>query len=115
MTGNTKWLLAAALAAILLPVAAQAQSPFYGYGGYGGWGQMGYGQGIYNGTNRVPPYFALHPPVYYSHEIIRRPMGVSPFAYPSWFSPAGSQAADMAAVPAAQPLMIENPYVKKAE
>jgi len=115
MTGKIKWLLAAIVAAAILPVAAQAQSPFYGYGGYGGWGQQGYGQGIYSGTNRVPPYFALHPPVYYSHEIIRRPMGASPFAYPSWYTPP-SYAGEMAAAqPAPQPMMIENPYVKKGE
>jgi|KBSSwiStaDraftv2_1062776.scaffolds.fasta_scaffold2077265_1 hypothetical protein len=112
MSGNRKWLVAAALAALFLPAAAHAQSPFYGYG-YGGWGQMGYGQGIYNGMNRVPPYFALHPPVYYSHDIIRRPMGNSPYAYPSWNSPAMGQADAAPAAPAPEPLMIENPYVKK--
>jgi len=92
MTGNFKWLLAAACAAILFPAAAQAQYPYGGYG-YGGWGQMNYGQGIYRGSNFVPPYFALHPPVYYSHEINRRPMGASPFAYPSWYAPPSQQAA----------------------
>jgi hypothetical protein len=112
MTGNIKWLLAAALAAILLPAAAQAQYPYGGFGAYGGWGQQGYGQGIYAGSNRVPPYFALHPPVYYSHEIIRRPMGASPFAYPSWYSaPSGQGAADPSYV-APQPLLVTNPYVK---
>jgi hypothetical protein len=116
MTGNIKWLLAAALAAILLPAAAQAQYPFggYGYGGYGGWGQMNYGQGYYVGSGRVPPYFALHPPVYYSHEIIRRPMGVSPFAYPSWYAPPSGQAAAAAAYQAPPPMLVENPFVKKA-
>ena len=111
MTGNIKWLLAAALAAILLPAAAQAQYP-YGGMGYGGWGQGNYGQGYYSGANRVPPYFALHPPVYYSHEIIRRPMGVSPFAYPSWYAPPTMPAAAAAPYQAPQPLMVENPYVK---
>ena len=95
MTGNIKWLLAAALAAILLPAAAQAQYPYggYGYGGYGGWGQRATDKGIYAGSGRVPPYFALHPPVYYSHEIVRRPMGASPFAYPSWYAAPSGQAA----------------------
>ena len=113
MTGNIKWLLPAALAAILLPAAAQAQYPFGGYG-YGGWGQMNYGQGYYVGSGRVPPYFALHPPVYYSHEVIRRPMGVSPFAYPSWYAPPSQQAAAAAAYQAPPPMLVENPYVKKA-
>jgi hypothetical protein len=111
MTGNIKWLLAAAFAAILLPAAAQAQYP-YGGMGYGGWGQSYYGQGMNQGINRVPPYFALHPPVYYSHETIRRPMGPSPFAYPGWYTPSAQRAAVVAAVPASPPFMIENPYVK---
>ena len=29
----------------------------------------------------VPPYFALHPPVYYSHPV-PRPYGYSPYSYP---------------------------------
>jgi hypothetical protein len=31
----------------------------------------------------VPPYFALHPPVYYSYPV-PRPYGYSPYAYPSY-------------------------------
>lgn len=114
MTGNIKWILIAAFAALLLPAAAQAQYPGggYGYGGYGGWGQMNYGQGYYVGSGRVPPYFALHPPVYYSHEIVRRPMGPSPFAYPSWYAPPSSRGGEVAGYQAPQPLLVENPYVK---
>ncbi len=111
MTGNIKWILAAAFAALLLPAAAQAQYP-YGGMGYGGWGQPNYGQGVYRGSNFVPPYFALHPPVYYSHEIIRRPMGASPFAYPSWYAPPSGQGVAAAAAAIPQPLMVTNPYVK---
>lgn len=111
MTGNTKWLLAAAFAAILLPAAAQAQYP-YGGMGYGGWGQANYGQGVYQGSNYRPPYFALHPPVYYSQEIIRRPMGASPFAYPSWYSPSPHHGMAAARQQAPQPMLVENPYVK---
>lgn len=108
MTGNIKWLFAAALAAILLPAAAQAQYPCGGYG-FGGWGQPNYGQGIYQGTSRIPPYFALHPPVYYSHEIVRRPMGMSPFAYPSWYMPPRRMMAESTVT---QPMLVVNPYVK---
>lgn len=53
----------------------------YGCGGYGGFcNQYGYD---YNraGFER-PPYFALFPPVYYNDQIVRRPMGISPFAVP---------------------------------
>ncbi len=112
MTGTIKLILIAAFAALLLPAAAQAQYPYGGNSGYGGWGQMNYGQGYYQGSNRVPPYFALHPPVYYSHEIVRRPMGPSPFAYPSWYAPSSSRAVAAAEYQAPQPLLVENPYVK---
>ncbi len=47
------------------------------YGGYGGWG---YGSsGLY--TQYSIPYFALHPPVYYSYPVPRT-YGYSPWAYP---------------------------------
>jgi hypothetical protein len=47
--------------------------PYYGYG---------YSGSLYGlGRVPVPPYFSLHPPVYYSHEIQRRPVGDSPYAY----------------------------------
>jgi len=113
MTGNIKWLLAAFLAATIFPAAAQAQYPYGGFG-YGGWGwQSGYGQGAFQGYPR-PPYFALYPPVYYSHEIIRRPVGPSPFAYPSWYTPSYRMAA-AAEQPAPKPLMVMNPFVKGKE
>ena len=62
---------------------------FYGGGVYSGLPFNGFGYGFgQNGTGLyglgyvpVPPYFALHPPVYYSHEIRRRPIGDSPYAY----------------------------------
>ncbi|MCA9121990.1 MAG: hypothetical protein H6822_26370 [Planctomycetaceae bacterium] len=47
--------------------------PYYGFGYSGSLYGLGYVP--------VPPYFALHPPVYYSHEIRRRPIGDSPYAY----------------------------------
>ena len=53
------------------------------------------------------PYFALHPPVYYSH-VVPRPYGYSPFAYPpSVMTPE--------VVVAAEPLTIINPHVPRAE
>ena len=109
MTGNIKWLLAAFLAATIFPAAAQAQYPYCGYGF--GW-QSGYGQGVFPGYGPRPPYFALYPPVYYSHQIVRRPMGPSPFAYPSWYTPSQPMAA---AHSAPQPLMVMNPFVKGKE
>ncbi len=43
----------------------------FGYGGFGGTHMQSY--------TPAPPYFALHPPVYYG-ERYTRPYGVSPFA-----------------------------------
>ena len=56
-----------------------------GFGaGYG----MGYGYGYFPGYGvpdcisvRTPPYFAIHPPVYYGTRYAR-PYGISPFAAP---------------------------------
>src|SRR5688500_14252264 len=53
-------------------------------GGCGPWGGMPYGNWGYpsNAINvPTPPYFSLHPPVYYSHAVPRT-YGYSPFAYP---------------------------------
>jgi hypothetical protein len=52
------------------------------------------------------PYFALHPPVYYSHPVPRT-YGYSPFAYGPWV-----MTPDAAHAP--QPLTIINPYVPDA-
>ena len=59
---------------VLAGGAAQAQSPCCGYGD--GWGNY---YGFY-GREHIP-YYALHPPVYYSVPIPRT-YGYSPFAYP---------------------------------
>jgi hypothetical protein len=48
-------------------------SPWAGYG-YGGYYRTGY-------SLDYPPYFAMHPPVYYSYPIPRT-YGDSPFPYP---------------------------------
>lgn len=48
--------------------------PWFGYGNNG---PAAYALG----NIPAPPYFALHPPVYYSHSIAR-PYGLSPFACP---------------------------------
>jgi hypothetical protein len=53
------------------------------------------------------PYFALHPPVYYSH-VVPRPYGYSPFAYlPNVLTPE--------VVPHIEPVTIMNPYVPRAK
>jgi hypothetical protein len=82
----------------------------YGGGLYGGglYGGGLYGGGLYGGWwpglywQEDPPYFALYPPVYYSHPI-PRPYGFSPYAYPP-----GTMTPEVIRV---QPLMVPNPFV----
>jgi hypothetical protein len=101
-------ILAAALLA--LPAVAQAQGPWCGYG----WGWVdGYGQGRVVTYNDNIPYFSAHPPVYYSLDIVRRPMGPSPFAYPGYYAPMTMEvevAAPMMMTKAMEPTMINNQY-----
>lgn len=66
--------------------------------GYGGWDVAE----LYRELYRNLPYFALHPPVYYS-EPVPRTYGYSPFAYPP-----GTMTPEI--VSEAQPVTINNPY-----
>ena len=64
----------------------------FGYNTLGGWG-AGVG-GLFgfelNGNENQIPFYALHPPVYYSYPIAR-PYGDTPFAYlPGWSAGAAS-------------------------
>jgi len=76
--------------AALIPSSAQAQwggSPLAFGGGFGPWGLYpGFGFAA-NPNVPTPPYFALHPPVYYG-ELQRRPYGLTPFA--AWPETTGS-------------------------
>jgi hypothetical protein len=77
-------------------VNAPAQAQYLdGYGFGAGLGFGGYGnQGLGNRANAYKlPYFAVHPPVYYSGDIVRRPYGVSPFAAPPGIMPVEMQVA----------------------
>jgi hypothetical protein len=84
----------------------------HGFGhGFGG-GAIGFGGGgdygwdvaeLYRELYNNLPYFALHPPVYYS-EPVPRTYGYSPFAYPP-----GTMTPDV--VGESQPVTINNPYV----
>lgn len=94
-------------------------SAFYGlaggFGGGGGWGGYGYGNGFGNffetpyATGRIPtpPYFSIHPPVYYSHAVPRT-YGHSPFAYPGFY-----RTPDVVVEPISQ--SIDNPYVEQTK
>jgi hypothetical protein len=94
-------------------------SAYYGLaGGFGGgWGGYGYGYGNGFGnffelpyaTGRIPtpPYFSIHPPVYYSYPVPRT-YGHSPFAYPGTH-----QTPDVVVEPVSQ--SIDNPYVEETK
>jgi hypothetical protein len=108
-------LLAAVLAAaFLLPSVASASWPWYGpiAGGYGGY-DNGYVYPFFYRVRSIPtpPYFSLHPPVYYGPRILYRPYGNSPFAYPSWYERQFSNVTSPYEPANVQPLMIVNPYV----
>ncbi len=76
------------------------------YGG-GGWGYgMGY---LYNSLDYNVPYFAAHPPVYYSYPVPRT-YGYSPFAYPPY-----TMTPDVEVSAAAKPVEIINPYVPSSQ
>ena len=91
-----------AASAVSNSVQAQAVGPYCSGGfPFPGWG--GYFSSPY-ATGRIPtpPYFALHPPVYYSAPVART-YGYSPYAYP------GSVRTPEIVAP--QSAMIHNPYV----
>jgi len=99
---------------------AQAQFPYGGdLAAWNGWGGYGYGNGWgYLGT-RVgyvpqPPYFAIHPPVYYSEQIIRRPYGTSPFAWPSTYPSYSNVPLASQSTAQSDPVFVINPYVQQA-
>ena len=116
-----KKLVALAAAAVCFAAAAsesvEAGSPylgrhqfgglFYGFGGHGGHcGHLGrFGVGSALGSVPVPPYFALHPPVYYSHPVPRT-YGHSPFPYPGIYETPEIE------LPSAE--IIENPHIEQA-
>ena len=96
---KTQLLMLLTLAAALVvgnPPAAQACDAFGG--GYG-W--------LYNSLEYRVPYFAAHPPVYYSHPVPRT-YGYSPFAYPPHV-----MTPEIVGEP--QPLEIINPYVPSSQ
>jgi hypothetical protein len=112
-------LLFAAVAGIALlaaPSAAQAQWGPQGY--YYGWGNgylnsMSWQVPTYQYAQ--PPYFAVHPPVYYSPTIIRRPYGTSPYALPGIHQLGVKYSPPIFEEPAAaQPQLIINPFVDGA-
>ena len=108
---KTTILLAAMLLAMLLVFAATENADAQ----YGHWGSgiptYPYGGGFFAspyslGQVPTPPYFALHPPVYYSHPVARS-YGYSPYAYPgTTMTPEVYESSGPA------PEVIMNPYVE---
>jgi hypothetical protein len=103
---NMKIYLTAILCAIaLVSTAGQASAQCgvgFGYGGFGGY----YNYAIHPYVP-APPYFALHPPVYYGARYTR-PYGDSPFAAPSQLQPTASYAPKRHVERA---LTVNNPYM----
>jgi hypothetical protein len=94
--------LIALVAVLVMSTGAQAQVCGGGYGGCG----YDYGY-LYNSLDYNVPYFAAHPPVYYSYPVPRT-YGYSPFAYPPYV-----MTPDVAGDSA--PLEITNPYVPSSQ
>ena len=85
-------LLMLSVAAIFMASTAVVSHAQVGYGGYLGYYNQGvlHGSGFFEkpyamGRIPTPPYFALHPPVYYSHAVPRT-YGYSPYPYPGQYN-----------------------------
>ena len=96
------------LLSFVMDSPAKAQGPWQwrGFAQYPFPGFTGFASPYSLGQIPVPPYFSLHPPVYYSVPVPRT-YGYSPFAYP------GSVRTPEVAIE--QPEMIENPHVEQSD
>lgn len=117
MIRRTALLFSVLLLTVVSTNVAQAQFPYggdiatwNGWGSYGGWGYLGTRVGF----APQPPYFAVHPPVYYSAQIIRRPYGYSPYAYPANYPSFNTQVIESRASANADPAVFINPYSAQA-
>ncbi len=89
------------LALLVLVASSAAANSAHAFGCEG----FGYGF-LYNSLNYQVPYFAAHPPVYYSVPVPRT-YGYSPFAYPPHIM-------TPELVSPVQPVQIINPHVKSS-
>ena len=111
---SSRLLLAlAAFALLAVPSAAQAQWGFGPAGYYNGWGNWAAWQPT-TVSNYVLPYYSVHPPVYYSPTIIRRPYGTSPFALPPIHQIGAVYSPPTFETSAPAPQVIINPFVEGA-
>ena len=102
---NARLILWVVLAALVIPVLTAVATAAGGPGvcGYPGWGSGYYAPRLYVRDDDIP-YYAKHPPVYYSYPV-PRPYGYSPFAYPP-----GTMTPE---VKVREPLMVPNRYVPR--
>ncbi len=80
----------------------------FGFSGFGGTSITTVFDLYRIGLIPIPPYFALHPPVYYSYPI-PRPYGYSPFAY------SGNVRTPEIMGELIKPAIIRNPYVPSSQ
>ena len=115
---NTKLVLIGLLATILAGNTSVANCQGRGCGFPYAPAYWGYGYSN-SYTSESVPYFALHPPVYYSYRVART-YGYSPFAYPPCVMAPGSEqllgdsshSPYRSKQPEPEPLMIVNPFVE---
>jgi hypothetical protein len=94
---------------LFVALAAQSKAAdypvnvWYGINGGGYFSDFGRISPYSSGLIPTPPYFAIHPPVYYSAPVPRA-YGWSPFAYPAYVMTPEAK-------PVAKPAMFHNPYV----
>ena len=94
------------LAAVFVAAPAATAQGNNGCFGGSGWGyDLGY---LYNSLDYNVPYFAAHPPVYYSYPVPRT-YGYSPFAYPPHVMTPDVVMSE------AHPVQIINPYVPSSK
>jgi len=118
---SAMWMILAALAVGGISETAVAGQGLYFSGYYGGSYPGAYPLRSYY-VQRMPPYFAMFPPVYYSSPV-RRPYGLSPYAWPPIYHGAAVRdvldrgASDYPSakpVKRPTPIRIRNPYVSQA-
>jgi hypothetical protein len=105
---NFKSYISALLLTVAMAIPTQADNPWSPFATYG-WGFAG-AYGGYRNNVPTPPYFALHPPVYYGKRY-QRPYGDSPFA--SWSTLQPNPAYMPTLRPESRPRIV-NPYFEGA-
>lgn len=103
----------AAICALSSVLSSSAMAQIGPWGAWGTWYSYPYAASAFNSDWRSmpnPPYFAVHPPVYYGPRI-RMAYGHSPFARPPLTVVDSRGREDTVEAPLQTGLMISNPYV----